>query len=74
MNGRAYEKSNYEGIYKDNEKKPEAYGEFVLDSSKNIKLRMYYNSPLDIKISLGNKIIYINTSFIDLIKKRIYGR
>lgn len=71
MNGKAKEKSNYEGVYTENERLPQAYGEFVINSAKNTKLRMYYNNPVDIKLSLGNKIVSINTDFVKSIFKKL---
>ncbi|WP_163194253.1 hypothetical protein [Clostridium thermarum] len=63
LNGKAYDEAIYQNIYPDDRSKSDAFGEFVLSRKNGIRVRMYFTkSPFDLRFSIGNKVIYVNSS------------
>ena len=63
LNGKAYDEETYKNIYPDDRKISDAFGEFVIDRNKGARVRMYFTaSPFDLRFSVGNKVVYINSS------------
>jgi hypothetical protein len=66
INGKAYDEEIYQNIYPDDRKVSDAFGEFVIDRKVGIRVRMYYtSSPFDLRFSVGNKVIYLNSSIFN---------
>lgn len=71
INGKAFDEKIYQNIYPDDRKVSDAFGEFVVDRKKGATIRMYYTaSPFDLRFSIGNKVIYFNSSIFNGEKNR----
>jgi hypothetical protein len=63
VNGKAYDEETYKNIYPDDRKVSDAFGEFVINREKGVRVRMYFTAaPFDLRFSVGNKVIYLNSS------------
>ncbi len=75
INGNAYNEAVYTNVFDDGRKRSDVFGEILLDKKKGIKLRMYFSkSPFDLRFSIGNKIIYINSGMFKGNKEKITSK
>ncbi|OPJ63837.1 hypothetical protein [Clostridium oryzae] len=72
LNGNAHNKKNYEGIYKDNRKNCDAFAEFTLNRKTGNKAKLYIDySPIDIRVNIGKKVVYINGTIFSRLKEKV---